>query len=82
MSHHDGCIAEIAYVCRALGIEERAARFDDGFNIGPERAELAWQRWKDQMCDADVVMVSDTAPLARIALAHMDSLPGHLIIWI
>jgi hypothetical protein len=82
LSHHDGCLADFAYVASELDLEVRPYHFDDGYNIGAERAHRAWQRWRERLCAADVVLVSDTAPLARMVLENLDEYPGHLVIWV
>ncbi|MHB1568675.1 MAG: hypothetical protein ACYC0H_05675, partial [Solirubrobacteraceae bacterium] len=82
LSHHDGCIADFEYVSSELGFDVRSYKFDDGYNIGPERADSAWERWRDRFCQADVVLVSDTAPLARIVMQHLDEYEGHLVVWV
>ena len=82
LSHHHGCLADFAEVGRRLGLDVESVTFDDGYNIGPERATRAWQRWKDRLNGADVVLVSDTAPLARIVLQHLDDFSGYLVVWV
>ncbi len=82
LSHHEGCLADIERVGLELGVDVESARFDDGYNISKERADRAWHRWRGRMEACDVVMVSDTAPLSRIVLQHLDEFPGHLVIWI
>ena len=82
LSHHDGCIADFEYVSSELGLDVRSYKFDDGYNIGPERADRSWERWRDRFCQSDVVLVSDTAPLARIVMQHLDEYAGHLVVWV
>lgn len=82
LSHHRGCLADFAEVGRLLGVEVESATFDDGYNIGPERAAAAWTRWGERLNAADAVLVSDTAPLARVVLDNMDDFRGQLIIWV
>lgn len=82
LSHHQGCLADFAEVGRRLGLEVESAIFDDGYNIGRERADRAWLRWNERLNDADVVLVSDTAPLARIVLQHLDTFTGRLVVWV
>jgi hypothetical protein len=82
LTHHQGCIADIEYVGARLGLSVTSATFDDGYNIGPERADRAWTRWRDRLEQADVVLVSDTCPLARIVLRHLDEFRGSLVIWV
>lgn len=82
LSHHDGCIADFEYVASELGLAVRSCKYDDGYNIGPERADRSWERWRDRLCQSDVVLVSDTAPLARIVMQHLDEYAGHLVVWV
>ncbi len=82
LSHHHGCIADFEYVADRLGLTVTSATFDDGYNIGPDRADRAWERWKDRLLASDVVLISDTAPLSRIVLQHLDEFPGRLLIWV
>lgn len=82
LSNHDGCLADFEYVGRELGLEVRSFRFDDGYNIGPERSRRAWGRWRERLASADVVLVSDTTPLARIVLERLEELRGHVVVWV
>jgi hypothetical protein len=82
LSQHDGCLADFEYVSAQLGLEVESARFDDGYNIGAECADRAWTRWRPRIESSDAVLVSDTAPLARIVLQHLDAYRGHLVIWV
>ena len=82
LSHHHGCIADFEYAAGRLGVDVVSATFDDGYNIGADRADRAWERWKDRLTGADVVLISDTAPLARIVLQHLEEFRGRLVIWV
>ncbi len=82
LTHHDGCIADFEYVAAELGLTVHSCKYDDGYNIGPERADRSWERWRDRFDQADVVLVSDTAPLARIVLQHLDEYRGDLVVWV
>lgn len=50
------------------------------YNIGHERAQRIWKKNKDYFDQFDVIVTSDTAPLARIFLQNKWKKP--LIIWI
>ena len=82
LSHHDGCIADFEYVASRLGLAVRSCKYDDGYNIGSQRADRSWESWRERIEQADIVLVSDTAPLARIILQHLDEYSGHLVIWV
>jgi hypothetical protein len=82
LSNHDGCIADFEYVAGELDLEVRPFRYDDGYNIGPERARRSWELWRERLTAADVVLVSDTAPLARIILERLDEFAGHVVVWV
>jgi hypothetical protein len=82
LSMHDGCVADFEYVAGALDLEVRSFRYDDGYNVGPERSRRSWERWRDRLMSADVVLVSDTTPLARIVLERLDEYAGHVVIWV
>lgn len=93
---HKGCLKDIEEVGKELGIEitswwilesvERRADFegiDVGnrvYNMSHDRAEKVWQRHKEYFNQFDVIMTSDTAPLARIFLQNGWEKP--LIIWV
>ncbi len=80
LSHHSGCIADFEYVAGELGLEVSSHRFDDGYNIGPQRAREAWERWREPLSDADVVLVSDTTPIARMLLENLGE--QHVVLWV
>ncbi len=80
LTHHDGCQAEIDFVAGRLGFEVVHQRYDDGYNIGPDRAARSWAAHRDAWSGFEWVMTSDTAPLARIFL--QGGYRGKLIIWI
>jgi hypothetical protein len=50
------------------------------YNIGHDRAKNIWELHKNFFCQFDVIITSDTAPLARIFLQNNCRIP--LIIWI
>ena len=86
VSYHLGCINEIKYVAKELGFELDSLLWDgagDGnekYNVNHARAQKYWNLLKKRALEADLVIVSDTAPLARIFLQN--KYPGKLIIWI
>jgi hypothetical protein len=82
LSHHDGCHGDLEYVHHRLGMDIERIHYPFGYNICQNRADEIWNELADRINTYDVVLVSDTAPLSRIILQHMDSFRGHLIIWV
>ncbi len=94
ISFHQGCIKEFNEISREVGfktttmfVPNLAKRSFDGasegnalYNIGHERAENIWNRHKDYFNQFDVIVTSDTAPLARIFLQNNWKKP--LVIWV
>lgn len=94
LSFHKGCIKDFEYVARQLNlnltsvfVQDQPARWLDGqatgnaiYNIGHARAEKIWNLHQDYFNQFDVIITSDTAPLARIFLQSNWKKP--LIIWI
>lgn len=86
VSYHLGCLNEFKYVANELGFEVDSLLWEgngDGnekYNINHDRAEVYWELLKYRANEADVVLVSDTAPLSRIFLQN--GFPGKLVIWI
>jgi hypothetical protein len=94
LGFHKGCIDDIAEVAQELSLDITpwyilADRQDlDGrttgdcvYNMTHERAQRVWERHKDYFNQFDVIMTSDTAPLARIFLQN-NNWKKPLIIWI
>ncbi|EEH50937.1 uncharacterized protein MICPUCDRAFT_54898 [Micromonas pusilla CCMP1545] len=86
ISFHLGCINEIEFVGSQLNIEVDSLLWDgagdgnDKYNINHRRAAKYWDLLKERALQADVVLTSDTTPLARIFLQN--GYPGKLLIWI
>lgn len=95
LSFHRGCINNFQLIAELLNLEvvsqlvqDFSPKQFDGitsatnalYNIGYQRARNIWQRNKDYFNQFDAVVVSDTAPLARIFLQNNFQKP--LIIWI
>jgi hypothetical protein len=93
MSFHKGCINDFAEVTQELSLDttdwyihDSRTKFDpeaignDIYNITHERAERVWKLNKEYFNEFDAIIVSDTAPLARIFLQNDWQKP--LIIWI
>lgn len=94
MTFHKGCEADFEEVARELGLDltswwvhEDNNRFEgrpfaggDVYNINPRRAARVWEKNKEYFEKFDVVVTSDTTPLARIFLQNGWKKP--LIIWV
>ena len=51
------------------------------YNMTSDRADKYWEIYKDQIMNSDVVISSDTAPMSRIVLEHLDEYKGKVIVW-
>src|SRR5271154_4177159 len=94
LSFHKGCSKDFEYIAQQLDldlsslfIQEQPSRWLDGktvgsaiYSIGHDRAAAIWEKHKNYFDQFDVIITSDTAPLARIFLQNKWSKP--LIIWI
>lgn len=67
------------YVCKSLGYKITTQKADWNYNIGHNRAEEIWNKYKDYYNQFDVIITSDTVALARIFLQN--NYEGKLIIW-
>jgi len=97
LGFHKGCLDDIEEVAQELGVDitswyilasELPREHFDGitrgngvYNITHERAQRVWEKHKDYFNQFDVIMTSDTAPLARIFLQN-NNWKKPLIIWI
>lgn len=94
LSFHRGCINDFEYVAKQLNLDLTSCYIHDQpplwldgetkgstiYTIGHNRAEKIWKKHQDYFNQFDVVVTSDTAPLARIFLQNNWKKP--LIIWI
>jgi len=80
VTHHQGCQDDLEYVAARFGITIDHYHYRGGYNIDATRAEAAWQADRDRFLAYDVILTSDTAPLARIFLQN--DWPKGLVIWI
>lgn len=80
ITFHHGCEMNINFVAKRLGYDITTQFADCGYNIGHDRAEALWNTYKDFYNQFDVIITSDTAPLARIFLQN--GYKGKLIIWV
>lgn len=87
LTFHAGCQKEIEYVAEQLQEIQLQSIFihdeeagNAKYNIHNVRAKQYFQRFYDQIADADLIITSDTAPLSRILLQN--DYPGKLIVWV
>lgn len=87
ISFHKGCQNDIEYVCKELHQELNFMEFDDGktrtcakYNIGHDRANDCWNKYKDYFNKFDIIITSDTAPISRVFLQNY--FEKRLIIWV
>jgi hypothetical protein len=80
ITYHNGCKMTLDFVAKSLGHEITTQIADWNYNIGHNRAIEIWNKYKDYYCQFDVIITSDTAPLARIFLQN--NFTGKLIIWV
>lgn len=81
VSYHKGCINDFSIVAEKLGIEhEHFKGFDSPcYNMGKDIANDIYNRHKEYFDSFDIILTSDTAPLARIFLQNNFN---RLVIWI
>jgi hypothetical protein len=87
LTFHSGTINEIEYICKYFGHDVISQKFDDGetksnaiYNIGFDRAKKAWDKYKDYYNSFDMIITSDTAPVARTFMQN--GYKGKLIVWV
>jgi hypothetical protein len=87
LSCHTGCIAYLKYVAQQLQLDLEhinllAENNASVYNMTSERATEYWQKYKARIMTKDCVIISDTAPLARMVLEHMEEYRGKVIVWV
>jgi len=83
ISHHVGCMRDHAYIYNQLNADFTFWKFTKGvFYITKELADSLWIEKKDYFNTFDFVVTSDTAPLSRIIMEHIDEFKGTLVVWI
>lgn len=87
LSFHSGTCYEMDYIASVCGFELTNQTFTDGitntvaiYNVGHDRAANAWNKFKDYYNSFDMIITSDTAPIARTFLQN--NYQGKLIIWV
>jgi len=68
------------FIAKSLGHEITTQIADWNYNIGHDRAEEVWNKYKDYYNQFDLIVTSDTGPLARIFLQN--NYTGKLIMWV
>lgn len=83
ISHHIGCFRDQQYILEKLGFEVHNYKFQDNvFTITKTISETFWNNNLEYINSFDYILISDTAPLSRPFLTHLDRLKPKLIIWI
>jgi len=91
LTFHRGCQYDIEYICDKLNLDLETLYFHDyaaniyrpnRYKVTEQRAEAWWHDKKDYYQSFDCIITSDTAPLSRIFLWHIDELKPRLIVWI
>jgi len=91
LTFHRGCQYDIEYICDKLNLDLETLYFHDyatgiyrpnRYKVTEQRAEAWWHDKKDYYQSFDCIITSDTAPLSRIFLRHIDELKPRLIVWI
>ncbi len=83
ISHHIGCLRDQQYILEHLGFEITNYKFTDNvFTITKDIADEFWYANVEVFNSFDYILISDTAPLSRTFLQHIDKLTPKLIIWI
>jgi hypothetical protein len=72
-----------AYVYDKLGAEYEFWKFPKGiFNITKDLARTIWNERRQYFNSFDYIVTSDTAPLSRIFMEHVNELTPTVIVWI
>lgn len=85
---HRGCQKYLDSVATQLGWHLETLflpdfrEFDSVYNMTAEKADRAWLVLKDRIQTFGHVIVSDTAPLSRIVLQHLDEYRGRVTVWV
>jgi hypothetical protein len=83
ISHHVGCMRDHAYIYDKLGVEYEFWKFPkDLFRITKDVADQIWNERNEYFNQFDFIVTSDTAPLSRIFMEHLDQLKAKVVVWI
>lgn len=80
LTYHAGCDRSIKYVAKKLNWQVETQYANWNYNISHNLAQEIWNIYKDFYNSFDLIIVSDTAPLARILLQNNFS--KKIIIWV
>lgn len=80
VTYHSGCELNLNFVFNELKIQLETQRANWNYNIGHNRANEIWNKYKDYYNSFDTIITSDTAPLSRIFLQN--NFDKKLIIWV
>ena len=80
LTFHNGCAFEIEGIMSTLGHTVTRITPERDYNIGHDRAAELWNKYGAEWSRYDLVLTSDTAPLARPFLQA--GYQGPLLIWI
>jgi len=88
---HRGCEAYVQQLAKRQAwdlqtwfLPDRPGDFggNAAYNQTRERAQEFWDRWGDALNRVDLVLVSDTAPLARGILQNLKQFQARLLVWV
>lgn len=83
ISHHIGCFRDQQYVLEKLNFSVTNYKFTDNlYTITKDVSKQFWDNNKEIFNEFDYILISDTAPLSRCFLEHINELKPNLIIWI
>ncbi len=80
ITYHSGLTLNLNFVAKSLGHEIETQFANWNYNIGHNRAEEIWNKYKDYYNQFDIVITSDTCPLSRIFLQN--NFNSKLVIWV
>lgn len=83
---HSGTTIHLDFIAKQLGwtintVDLRQIWGETIYNMTSDRADKYWEIYKEQIMNSDVVISSDTAPMSRIVLEHLDEYKGKVIVW-
>jgi hypothetical protein len=80
LTFHGGCALEIEEIMSALDHKVTTVRSLTDYNIGHDLAAELWAKHGEEWSQYDLVITSDTAPLARPFLQY--GYQGPLLVWV
>ena len=82
LSHHVGLLRDFEYVASALGFDFESMDMHKQYRVSSDFARQFWRKHRDFINSFDVVVTSDTPPLARIVLENLGEFKGRLVVWV